>query len=208
MNNQNNEFLNWGEGFTAQENEYVLLDEGVYNFTISKMEKKVYDGNSSKIPNGCPYAELTIQVESSKGTANIRERLYLMKSMQWKLTQFFAGIGQPVVTGQVFNPNWETVVGSKGKAEINQHHYTNQNGDDRTNNQIARYLKPQDPTPALNANQQMNQQPSQMQQQPQQGQMPFPPQQPQQPFNGQQGNQPQQPFNGQQWAQDEQPGAF
>ena len=27
MNNQNNEFLNWGEGFTAQEDEYVLLDE-------------------------------------------------------------------------------------------------------------------------------------------------------------------------------------
>lgn len=200
MNNQNNEFLNWGEGFTAQENEYVLLDEGVYNFTISKMEKKVYDGNSAKIPNGCPYAELTIQVESSKGTANVRERLYLMKSMQWKLTQFFTGIGQPVVTGQVFNPNWETVVGSKGKAEITQHHYTNQNGDDRTNNQIARYLKPQDPTPALNANQQSQQ----MNQQ----QMPFPPQQPQQPFNGQQGNQPQQPFNGLQGAQGGQPGAF
>ena len=100
MNNQNNEFLNWGEGFTAQENEFVLLDEGVYNFTVTKMEKKVYDGNSTKIPNGCPYAELTIQVESQKGTANIRERLYLMKSMLWKLTQFFAGIGQPVVTGQ------------------------------------------------------------------------------------------------------------
>ncbi|WP_270630946.1 hypothetical protein [Limosilactobacillus mucosae] len=204
MNNQNNEFLNWGEGFTAQEDEYVLLDEGVYNFTISKMEKKVYDGNSSKIPNGCPYAELTIQVESSKGTANIRERLYLMKSMQWKLTQFFAGIGQPVVTGQVFNPNWETVVGSKGRAEITQHHYTNQNGDDRTNNQVARYLKPQDPTPALNANQQsqqMNQKQGQMPQQ----QMPFPPQQPQQPFNGQR---PQQPFNGLQGAQGGQPGAF
>ena len=37
MNNENNEFLQWGEGFTAQENEFVLLDEGVYNFTVSKM---------------------------------------------------------------------------------------------------------------------------------------------------------------------------
>ena len=207
MNNENNEFLQWGEGFTAQENEFVLLDEGVYNFTVSKMEKKVYDGNSAKIPNGCPYAELTIQVESQKGTANIKERLYLMKSMLWKLTQFFAGIGQPVVTGQPFTPNWSTVIGSKGKAEITQHYYTNQNGDDRTNNQISRYLKPQDPTPAVNAsvaNQQMNQ--GQMNQ----PQMPFPqqPQQPQQPMNGQQGQQPQQPFNGQQGANGGQPGAF
>lgn len=207
MNNENNEFLQWGEGFTAQENEFVLLDEGVYNFTVSKMEKKVYDGNSTKIPNGCPYAELTIQVESQKGTANIKERLYLMKSMLWKLTQFFAGIGQPVVTGQPFTPNWSTVIGSKGKAEITQHHYTNQNGDDRTNNQISRYLKPQDPTPAVNANvanQQMNQ--GQMNQ----PQMPFPqqPQQPQQPMNGQQDQQPQQPFNGQQGANGGQPGAF
>lgn len=195
MNNQNNEFLNWGEGFTAQENEFVLLDEGVYNFTVTKMEKKVYDGNSTKIPNGCPYAELTIQVESQKGTANIKERLYLMKSMLWKLTQFFAGIGQPVVTGQPFTPNWSTVIGSTGKAEITQHHYTNQNGDDRTNNQIGRYLKPQDPTPAVNAN---------VASQQNQGQM----NQPQQPMNGQQGQQPQQPFNGQQGANGGQPGAF
>ena len=182
MNNENNEFLQWGEGFTAQENEFVLLDEGVYNFTVAK------------IPNGCPYAELTIQVESQKGTANIRERLYLMKSMLWKLTQFFAGIGQPVVTGQPFVPNWSTVIGSKGKAEITQHHYTNQNGDDRTNNQISRYLKPQDPTPAVNANVAGQQNQGQMNQ----PQMPFP-QQPQQP---------QQPFNGQQGANGGQPGAF
>ena len=206
MNNQNNEFLNWGEGFTAQEDEFVLLDEGVYNFTVTKMEKKVYSGNSTKIPNGCPYAELNVQVQSQKGTANIRERLYLLKSMQWKLTHFFASIGQPVVTGQVFNPNWNAVVSASGKAEITQHNYTNQNGDNRTNNQVSRYLKPDDPTPAVNANiQAQGQQPQgqQMSQQPftnnaPQGNdgMPFPqqPQQPQQP----QGN----------FGNGQQPGAF
>lgn len=199
-NNQNNEFLNWGEGFIAQENEFVLLDEGVYAFTVTKMDKKVYSGNSTKIPNGCPYAELNIQVQSQKGTANIRERLYLLKSMQWKLTQFFAGIGQPVVTGQAFNPNWNAVVGSTGRAEIAQHSYTNQNGDNRTNNQIQRYLKPTDPTPAVNATQQG-----------QQEQMPFPPagqQGQQQGFNNQQGHQPQQNFNGGQGTNGGQPGAF
>lgn len=206
MNNQNNEFLNWGEGFTAQEDEYVLLDEGVYNFTVTKMEKKVYSGNSTKIPNGCPYAELTIQVPSQKGNANLTERLYLLKSMQWKLTQFFAAIGQPVVVGQVFNPNWNTVIGSTGKAEVVQHNYTNQNGDNRTNNQVNRYLKPDDPTPAVNVN---------LQGQSNNG-MPFPPsnnqqgqpQDQQQEFNSQQSNQPQQPFNGQQNNGGQQAGAF
>lgn len=199
MNNDNNEFLNWGESFTAQEDEFVLLDEGVYNFTVTKMEKKIYDGNSSKIKNGCPYAELNLQIESPKGTANVRERLYLMKSMQWKLTQFFMGIGQQVVVGQPFNPNWETVIGSKGKAEITQHSYTNQNGDNRTNNQVAHYLKPTDPTPAVNAN--MNAQPAP---QPQangnwNNQQPNP----QMPFqNQQQGTGQAQPNNG------PQPGAF
>lgn len=203
MNNQNNEFLNWGEGFTAQEDEFVLLDEGVYNFTVTKMEKKVYSSNSTKIPNGCPYAELNVQVQSQKGTANIRERLYLLKSMQWKLTQFFASIGQPVVTGQVFNPNWNAVVGASGKAEITQHNYTNQNGDNRTNNQVGRYLKPDDPTPTVNANIQAQGQQPQGQQMPQQsftnnapqdnGGMPFP-QQTQQP----QGN----------FGNGQQPGAF
>lgn len=169
MNNQNNEFLNWGEGFTAQEDEFVLLNAGVYNFTVTQMEKKVYDGNSSKIPNGCPYAELTISINSAKGTTNLRERLYLLKSMQWKLTQFFAAIGQQPVTGQIFNPNWNTVVGSTGKASVVQHKYTNQNGDERTNNQVDRYLKPTDPAPAVNANVPQGQQQQSVQtQQPQQ----------------------------------------
>ena len=84
--------------------------------------------------------------------------------MQWKLTQFFASIGQPVVTGQVFNPNWNAVVGASGKAEITQHNYTNQNGDNRTNNQVGRYLKPDDSTPAVNTNIQVQgQQPQQPQ---------------------------------------------
>lgn len=101
----NNEFLGWDEGFTAEESQFTLLPEGTYPFVVTKMDRKVYEGNSSKIPNGAPYAEVTIKVDGGEyGSTNIVERLYLMKSMQWKLTQFFAGIGQDVIIGQPFKP--------------------------------------------------------------------------------------------------------
>lgn len=176
----NNEFLDWNTGFTAQESQYILLDEGVYRFKVSNMEKKVYQGNSSKIPNGCPFAFVTLEVQSPKGLATVTDRLYLLKSMQWKLTEFFAGIGQQVVNGQPFNPNWNAVVGATGKAAIGQHPYVNRNGEDRKSNQVERYLKPTDNTPAVNDN--MQQQASQQPQQNQQNQQPQQPQQ-QMPFN-------------------------
>ena len=162
MNNevQNNEFLSWDGSFIAQDTEFILLDEGVYNFKITNMERKFYSGQSKKIANGTPFAEVTYSIDTDRGTATVKDNLFLLKSWQWKLTAFFKSIGQKVVDGQPFQPNWN-VVGATGKAEIGQHEYTNRNGDNRKSNQISRYLTPDDPQPALNDgnNQQTQQQP-------------------------------------------------
>lgn len=162
MNNevQNNEFLSWDGSFIAQDTEFILLDEGVYNFKITKMERKIHSG-SEKIPNGTPFAEITYSINTKRGTTIIKDKLFLLKNWQWKLTAFFKSVGQKVVDGQPFQPNWN-VVGATGKAEIGQHEYTNRNGDNRKSNQISRYLAPNDPQPALNES--SNQQTQQAQQ--------------------------------------------
>lgn len=171
MNNNNNEVIGWGDSFTAEESEFTLISPGNYPFTVKEMERKIYDG-SGKIPNGTPYAEVKCEVTGPEGTTSIIERLYLLKRMQWKLTQFFQSIGQPVVVGQPFQPNWNAVVNAKGMAEVEVNTYK-KDGEEKKNNRIKNFLKPGEGKPEGSPQQSYQQQPSQQPQPtPQQPQTP------------------------------------
>lgn len=139
MMNNENEFLGWDEGFIAEENEFTLLPAGEYSFTVTNYERKIYDGNSDKIPNGAPYAEVSVEIVGNEGKTTVKERLYLMKKFSWKLTQFFSSIGQAPVIGQPFQPNWSRVIGSIGRAKITINKYQVQ-GEERQNNRISEFL--------------------------------------------------------------------
>ncbi len=145
MNTAENEFLTWDGGFVAEESEFVVLDPGVCKFTVRGFERKIYDGKSDKIPNGTPYAEIEMEFVGTKGKTTVKERLYLLKRMQWKLTEFFAAIGQNPTIGQAFMPNWNAVIGSSGYAELEVNHYKDNNGNDRSNNRPNKFLKPNAP---------------------------------------------------------------
>lgn len=191
MNNTENEFLSWDSGFIAEESEFVVLDPGVCKFTVKEFERKIYDGKSEKIPNGTPYAEIEMEFVGAKGKTTVKERLYLLKRMQWKLTEFFAAIGQNPTIGQAFMPNWNAVVGSSGYAELEVNHYKDNSGNDRSNNRPNKFLKPNAPEIA-SAQQPMQVQPVQAtpaqtqvtQSQPVQQQVQQPTVQPQQPTQG------------------------
>ncbi|MGX6962454.1 hypothetical protein [Vagococcus xieshaowenii] len=146
MNNEQNEFLDWNSGFIAEESQFTLLPAGDYDFTVTNMERKIYSGMSDKIPNGAPYAEVTIEVVGAEGKTSVFERLYLMKKMQWKLTEFFTSIGQVPVIGQPFNPNWNNVVGSKGRLQLEVNSYVSK-GENRQNNRVKKFLKPNSAAP-------------------------------------------------------------
>lgn len=184
MNNNNfnnnasgmdNEFLDWDSSFVAEESQFTTLKDGDYPFEVTEIERKMYDGNSQKIPNGAPYAEVSLRFNGGEqGNTTVTERLYLLKSLAWKLTEFFGSIGQAPVVGQPFKPNWNVVVGSHGVATLTIHKYTGRDGQERSNNQVKKFKKggqaPQQPV------QQMPQQPVQGYQQPAQ-QQPVQPQQ-------------------------------
>lgn len=142
MMNQENEFLEWGDSFIAEESNFKLFQPGEYPFIVKKMERKIYDGQSTKIPNGAPYAEITMEFSGPEGTTLVTDRLYLMRSWQWKLTQFFSGIGQAPVVGQPFTPNWGAVIGSQGRAKLEINTYMSK-GSERKNNQVKEYLEHQ-----------------------------------------------------------------
>ncbi|WP_373790635.1 hypothetical protein [Jeotgalibaca porci] len=167
MNNEN-EFLGWDTGFIAEESTFVLLPAGEYQFTVTGMERKIYDGKSQNIPNGAPYAELSIKISGEAGSTTIKERLYMMKKFQWKLTEFFSAIGQTPVIGQPFNPNWSLVVGSQGRAKVEINNYISK-GEERQNNQIKEFIKSSanqgvvNNTPPVQPQQSFNQAPTQHQ---------------------------------------------
>lgn len=142
--NPENEFLSWDGSFTAEESSFKLFQPGDYPFVVTNMERKMYNGQSDKIPNGAPYAEVTMEFTGPEGKTNVIDRLYLMKNWQWKLTQFFSGIGQAPVIGQPFTPNWSQVIGSSGTAKLNINKYTSK-GQERQNNQVEEYLKSASP---------------------------------------------------------------
>ncbi|MCR1896743.1 hypothetical protein NSA02_07960 [Ligilactobacillus murinus] len=190
MNTAENEFLTWDSGFTAEESEFVVLDPGVCKFTVKNFERKIYDGKSDKIPNGTPYAEIEMEFVGTKGKTSVKERLYLLKRMQWKLTEFFTAIGQNPVIGQTFMPNWNAVIGSFGYAELEVNHYQDNNGNDRSNNRVKKFLKPDAPEIA-SAQQPAPQQPAPVQTMVQPQPQPQPVQQA--PVTPQQTTQPVQP---------------
>lgn len=160
--------LGW-DSVIEQESNFTLLEPGVYNFVVTKMERGTYQPSSnSSIQDVSPRAELEIKVTDDKGNStNVFENLILHSKMEWKLSQFFISIGQKQ-PGQPLNPNWSQVVGSSGRCEIEVNKYKDKSGNDRENNRVKEFLKP---TQGVQPPQQFQQQPTQpaqpMQQQPQ-----------------------------------------
>ncbi|WP_224993931.1 hypothetical protein [Enterococcus faecalis] len=171
MNNEN-EFLDWNGSFVATESEFKLFAEGDYSFRVINFERKIYDGQSTKIPNGAPFAEIELEFTDPKdgSTTKVFDRLYLLKKWQWKLTQFFASIGQAPAIGQAFSPNWNAVIGSNGKAHLVINKYTKQDGSSNENNQVKNYLETDGP---VKQQQTFNQPPQQQFQQTQAPQQNF-----------------------------------
>ena len=116
---------------------FTLLPEGDYDFVVKNFERGNFPG-SGKIPP-CLKAIITVEVKSEQGNVTLKTDLMLAKVVEWKLCAFFRSIGQKK-HGEPLKPNWNTVIGSTGRAHIKQRHYTNKNGEDRVVNEIDYFL--------------------------------------------------------------------
>lgn len=136
QNQNQNMFLDWDDAIENDGQEYVLLPEGDYNFTVANFERGRHPG-SAKIP-ACNKASLTLQVQTKEGVANIFLDLFLYRTMEWKLSQFFRCIGQKQ-KGERLVMDWNRVAGSIGRAHIRQSEYTANDGTTKTRNEVDRF---------------------------------------------------------------------
>lgn len=186
--NDDMQILGWDDE-VEEGSPFVLLPEGNYPFTITGLEKGIYEkpeNRESKIPANCPKATVTLEFTTSTGEkSTLTENFYLYKKMQWKINQFFTSIGAPKNPEGKVKMNWGTVLGAKGAASLVVNDYTDRSGNPAQNNRIKDFLEPTQQTaaPGYQAPQQNYQQPPAQTQPPQQNVTPFP-QQTAAPQNG------------------------
>lgn len=137
MEDNKNLCMDWGDSIENEGQEFITLEEGDYVFKVTNFERGRYVG-SSKIPP-CNKATITVQVDTKKGIAICRFDLILYRTLEWKLCSFFRSIGQKK-HGEKLVMDWNRVVGSLGKAHFKPRSYTNQYGEEKTVNDVDRFL--------------------------------------------------------------------
>ena len=106
--------LNWDDTI-EKDNQFVLLPEGDYNFTVESFDRARHPG-SEKIP-ACNKAILKIRIDAAEGEAIITHNLFPHSRAEWRLSEFFASIGQKK-KGETLRMNWGTVPGSTGRLKL------------------------------------------------------------------------------------------
>lgn len=112
-NNQEREF-GW-EDTIEQDSQFIEIPEGDYEFTVQSFERGRYNGGEN-FP-ACNCADLNLLINYNGQQVPLKSRLFLHSRSEWKLSEFFASIGQKK-KGEKLRMNWNTVPGSHGKCKI------------------------------------------------------------------------------------------
>ena len=136
INNQNM-MMDWNDSIENDGQEFVLLPEGDYNFVVTNFERGRFPGGP-KVP-ACNKASITVQVSAPEGVSTVKFDLLLYRSLEWRISAFFRSIGQKK-HGEKLTMDWNKVIGSKGRAHFKQRTYVNQYGEEKTVNDLDRFI--------------------------------------------------------------------
>ena len=132
------EILSWEDGEYICEDapEYILLTPGVYDFKVKSFERGYYNGDVEKNSPACPMAKITLEIETDKGTAIVKENFFLRQKVKWLFDNFFRAIGM-AKPGKPYAPNWSKTTGLTGRCEITHSEYKGEKY-----NRVKKYLFP------------------------------------------------------------------
>ena len=131
-----NNIMGWDDVLENDGQEFVILEEGDYNFTVTGFERGRFPGGA-KVP-ACNKASLTLQVNTDEGIAVVKTDLLLYRSLEWRLSAFFRCIGQKK-HGERLVMDWNRVIGSQGRAHFKPRTYTDRDGNERQANDVDRF---------------------------------------------------------------------
>lgn len=139
-NNMIDRELGWDDAIENDSPEYILLEEGEYEFTVDHLDRERHPG-SEKLPP-CNKAVLYLNVETPQGVAQVRHNLFMHTRTEGMVCAFFTAIGQRQ-HGQRITPRWAAVPGAKGRAIFRTREY---NG--KKYNEVKKFLEPEAPAAA------------------------------------------------------------
>lgn len=134
-----NREIAWGEEIVGEEQQYVLLPEGEYDFIVDGVQymRKTIENVT------CGYSEIVCRVKTQYGDVIVKTNIKLVQKMMWKITEFFVCIGMGRV-GEKFKTDWPATRGRSGRLKISNREY---NG--KKYNQVDRFIAPIQATPQV-----------------------------------------------------------
>jgi len=136
--------MSWNDVLENDGQEFLILPEGDYTYTVTDYERGQYAGGE-KIPP-CPKATIYLEIETEQGTATSRVELFLYRKLEKKIAAFFRSIGQKK-HGEKISMDWNKVIGSRGRAHFMPFEYV-KNGQTRRINSLD-YFIDYDPSVAM-----------------------------------------------------------
>ena len=107
--------------FELEDQEYVLLTPGEYEFTVDSVEYGDYNG-SDKIP-ACGKVTVNIHVNTDNGRAFLNNNFYVCKECSGLIAAFFKSIGMIKDGQRTFIPDWDQTIGKTGIVKTVQREY-------------------------------------------------------------------------------------
>ena len=133
--------LGWDDQIQEDGKEFITLPEGDYDFTIDHYERGRSQGKGKLPP--CNMAIVHFLIRNPHGEDIIvKENFVLHTSLEWKLSELFASVGQKQ-KGEQIRMNWNSLPGSTGRCTLYIEEYE-KNGEKRTINKIKK-LHPYQP---------------------------------------------------------------
>lgn len=124
----------------GEEREYLTLEEGDYEFEVTKFERGNYTPSDKAKTPACNQAIMTLKVATDDGDAYIVDRFPLASTMEWKISAFFRAIGLKK-HGEPVKMMWKDSIGCKGRAHITKTKGNSENKDIYFNN-VGKYIDP------------------------------------------------------------------
>lgn len=119
--------------FDVEEQEYILLEPGEYQFTVDDVEYDDHNG-SAKIPP-CGKVIVSMSVDTERGKAYMKNNFYVCKEGAGLMAAFLKSIGVLKEGQKTFTPDWDSYIGKTGIVKTSQHEY---NGN--TYNNVERFV--------------------------------------------------------------------
>ena len=131
--------MDWNDTIESDGEEFIVLPEGDYAFTVTNFERGRFPG-SAKLPP-CNKSTLTLAVDAPGGGVSVKTDLILYRTLEWKIASFFRSVGLKK-HGERLVMDWNRVVGAKGFAHIKPRAYT-YNGREYTANDVEQFIDPE-----------------------------------------------------------------